>query len=28
MFTIFEGEHPFIVTWSHYLQLMRIRIRE
>ena len=28
LFTIFEEEHPFIVTWSHYLQLMKIRIRE
>ena len=24
VFTIFEEEHPFVVTWSHYLQLMRI----
>ena len=24
VFTIFEEEHPFLVTWSHYLQLMRI----
>lgn len=22
--SIFEEEHPFLVTWSHYLQLMRI----
>lgn len=24
VFTIFDEEHPFVVTWSHYLQLMRI----
>ena len=24
VFTIFDEEHPFLVTWSHYLQLMRI----
>ena len=24
VFTIFEEEHPFLGTWSHYLQLMRI----
>lgn len=24
MFSLFEKEHPFIVSWSHYLQLMRI----
>lgn len=28
MFTIFEEEHPFIVTWFHYLQLMRIENAE
>lgn len=24
MFSLFEKEPPFIVSWSHYLQLMRI----
>ena len=28
VFTIFDEEHPFVVTWSHYLQLMRIENAE
>lgn len=24
VFSLFEKEPPFIVSWSHYLQLMRI----
>ena len=24
MFSLFENEPPFIVSWSHYLRLMRI----
>lgn len=24
VFSIFENELPFVVSWSHYLQLMRI----